>query len=101
MPGGTRLRELVETLVAADVTVAVYREFGRRVRPNNSGTNHGAGGTALLLGNGRAGDHGDPPLLDLRRPGRIRDRGTLDRLLRHPIPTPLLTVFVSRMPHQF
>jgi uncharacterized protein (DUF1501 family) len=50
---------------ADDVTVAIYSEFGRRVRPNASaGTDHGAAGTVLLAGAVRPGHHGDPPPLD-------------------------------------
>ncbi len=56
--------EFFDAVGDADVTVAIYSEFGRRVQPNNSGTDHGAGGTVLLAGNVRAGHHGDPPLLD-------------------------------------
>jgi uncharacterized protein (DUF1501 family) len=60
----TALGAFFDAVGDADVTVAVYSEFGRRVRPNSSGTDHGAGGTVLLAGNVRAGHHGDPPPLD-------------------------------------
>ncbi|MDG4807674.1 DUF1501 domain-containing protein [Micromonospora sp. WMMD1120] len=47
------------------VVVAVYSEFGRRVRANASdGTDHGTASDMLLLGAGvRGGWHGDPPSL--------------------------------------
>ncbi|RQX16454.1 hypothetical protein DDE19_15330 [Micromonospora ureilytica] len=47
------------------VVVAVYSEFGRRVRANASdGTDHGTASDVLLLGAGvRAGWHGAPPSL--------------------------------------
>ena len=49
--------------------VLVYSEFGRRVAQNGvrdkAGTDHGAAGLAMMLGNGiRAGIHGARPSLD-------------------------------------
>ena len=37
--------------VADDVTVFVFTEFGRRMRDNGSGTDHGSGGGAYIFGN--------------------------------------------------
>ena len=36
---------------ADDVTIFVFTEFGRRMRDNGSGTDHGSGGGAYLFGN--------------------------------------------------
>ena len=36
---------------ADNVTVLVFTEFGRRMRDNGSGTDHGSGGGAFLFGN--------------------------------------------------
>jgi uncharacterized protein (DUF1501 family) len=50
------------------VVIAVYSEFGRRVRANASdGTDHGTASDVLLLGDGvRGGQYGEPPdLTDL------------------------------------
>jgi uncharacterized protein (DUF1501 family) len=47
------------------VVVAVYSEFGRRVRANASdGTDHGTASNVLLLGDGVPGGlYGEPPSL--------------------------------------
>lgn len=66
---------IAEFLSAApdDVTVAVYSEFGRRVRANGSGgTDHGGGGTMLVAGRVIAGHHGEPPPLDALDDGDLR-----------------------------
>jgi uncharacterized protein (DUF1501 family) len=63
------------------VVVAVYSEFGRRVRANASdGTDHGTASPMLLLGDGiRGGLHGEPPSLtdlddgDLKHTTDFRD----------------------------
>ena len=48
-----------------NVVVMVFTEFGRRVRDNNSGTDHGAGGGAFVLGKPVSGGlHGEYPSLD-------------------------------------
>ncbi|GAA3343751.1 DUF1501 domain-containing protein [Amorphoplanes nipponensis] len=64
-----------------DVVVAVYSEFGRRVRANASdGTDHGTASNVLLLGAGIPGGlYGEPPSLtdlddgDLRHTVDFRD----------------------------
>ena len=38
-----------------DVLVFVFSEFGRRVRDNGNGTDHGSGGVAFLIGDGVVG----------------------------------------------
>ncbi len=48
-----------------DVALMVFTEFGRRVRDNNSGTDHGAGGGAFVIGERvRGGLHAEYPSLD-------------------------------------
>ena len=50
---------------ADNVTVMIFTEFGRRVRSNGSGTDHGAGGGAYILGdNVKGGLYADYPSLD-------------------------------------
>lgn len=59
-----------------DVTVVVMSEFGRRVRDNGSGTDHGTGGLMMVMGGGvRGGLYGDWP-------GVIPAEGTQDILGR-------------------
>jgi uncharacterized protein (DUF1501 family) len=49
---------------ADDVIMLMWSEFGRRVRDNGSGTDHGAGGVALVLGDAvRGGMYGEYPSL--------------------------------------
>ncbi|GIM93158.1 DUF1501 domain-containing protein [Paractinoplanes toevensis] len=52
-------------MAAHEVVVAVYSEFGRRVRANASdGTDHGTASNVLLLGAGiKGGLYGEPPSL--------------------------------------
>ena len=46
----------------SNVLMFVFSEFGRRVKENGSGTDHGAGGVAFAIGPGvRGGMHGDYP----------------------------------------
>jgi uncharacterized protein (DUF1501 family) len=48
-----------------NVVVLVFSEFGRRVRDNGSGTDHGAAGVTFVLGDKIKGGHyGDMPSLD-------------------------------------
>jgi uncharacterized protein (DUF1501 family) len=79
------LTEFVDRLARTEagraVVVAVYSEFGRRVRANASdGTDHGTASTLMLLGDRvRGGRYGEPPSLtdlddgDLRYTTDFRD----------------------------
>ena len=57
------LTAFAERMAGKGVVVAVYSEFGRRVRANASdGTDHGTASPMYLLGDGiRGGLHGEPP----------------------------------------
>ncbi|MCC7076750.1 MAG: DUF1501 domain-containing protein [Acidimicrobiia bacterium] len=68
---------------APQVTVVVWSEFGRRVQPNGSGTDHGAAGPVLVLGpRVKAGHHGEPPpLSDLDEAGNLRVTTDFRRVL--------------------
>ena len=49
-----------------DVTVLLFSEFGRRIEDNGSGTDHGSGGNAFLLGGSlKGGFYGEQPSLEL------------------------------------
>jgi uncharacterized protein (DUF1501 family) len=49
---------------AEDVIMLVWSEFGRRVKDNGAGTDHGAGGVAFVLGDGvKGGMYGEYPSL--------------------------------------
>ncbi|GAB2556433.1 DUF1501 domain-containing protein [Nocardia heshunensis] len=57
-------RDLTARGIADRVLIAAYSEFGRRVPDNDSaGLDHGAAGTALLLGPTNPGIFGEPPSL--------------------------------------
>ena len=75
------LAAFTERMTGRGVVVAVYSEFGRRVRANASdGTDHGTASDMFLLGDGvRGGLHGEQPSLtdlddgDLRHTVDFRD----------------------------
>ena len=57
--------DLEEHGAADDVTMLVFTEFGRRMRDNGSGTDHGSGGGAFLFGNQvNGGLYSEYPSLD-------------------------------------
>ena len=57
--------DLEEHNAADDVTMLVFTEFGRRMRDNGSGTDHGSGGGAFLFGNQvNGGLYAEYPSLD-------------------------------------
>ncbi len=57
-------RRCDETGLVDQVVVATISEFGRRVRENGSGLDHGAASTMLVTGAVDAGSFGEPPPLD-------------------------------------
>ncbi len=57
--------DLREHDAADNVTVLVFTEFGRRVHDNGSGTDHGSGGMAFVVGdNVKGGLYGEYPSLE-------------------------------------
>ncbi len=64
------------------VLVATSSEFGRRVRENGSGLDHGAASSMLLVGPVAPGRNGDPsPITDLDDNGNLRTTIPFDRYL--------------------
>ena len=48
---GDFVDDMDEHEVADDTVIMVFSEFGRRIKDNGSGTDHGSGGVAFLIGN--------------------------------------------------
>jgi len=68
--------------MADRVLVATTSEFGRRVRENAAGLDHGAASSMLLFGPVIPGRYGDPsPVGDLDRRGNLRTTIPFDRYL--------------------
>jgi uncharacterized protein (DUF1501 family) len=62
---GDFMDDLEEQGLADDTIVLMYSEFGRRIRDNGAGTDHGSGGTAFVVGGAvRGGLYGEFPSLD-------------------------------------
>lgn len=58
------IQDLAEHGREQDAAILIFSEFGRRIRDNGSGTDHGSGGVALLIGSGVAGGmYGEYPSL--------------------------------------
>lgn len=58
-------QDLEEHQLGDEVTILMFSEFGRRVRDNGTGTDHGSGGVAFILGNQINGGHyNEYPSLD-------------------------------------
>ena len=58
-------QDLQEHQLGDEVTILMFSEFGRRVRDNGTGTDHGSGGVAFILGNQIKGGHyNEYPSLD-------------------------------------
>jgi uncharacterized protein (DUF1501 family) len=54
--------DLKEHQATEEVLMFLFTEFGRRVRDNGSGTDHGAGGVAFAIGDAvRGGQYGEYP----------------------------------------
>ncbi len=48
-----------------DILILAFSEFGRRVKDNGNGTDHGSGGVAFLIGDGvDGGQYGEYPSMD-------------------------------------
>jgi uncharacterized protein (DUF1501 family) len=63
--------DLQEHSAAENVAILVFSEFGRRVHDNGGGTDHGAGGTAFVIGGRvKGGFYGEVPSLS---PSRLDD----------------------------
>lgn len=63
------IRDFIQDLrnhnASEEVTILVFTEFGRRIRDNGSGTDHGSGGGAYIIGDGvRGGLYGEYPSLE-------------------------------------
>jgi len=50
------MQDLREHNAADEVNILVFTEFGRRIKDNGSGTDHGSGGGAFLIGENVKGD---------------------------------------------
>ena len=62
---GDFMDDLREHDAADNVTLLVFTEFGRRVHDNGSGTDHGSGGVAFVIGeNVKGGLYGEYPSLE-------------------------------------
>ena len=62
---GDFVDDLEEHGLADDSIIFMYSEFGRRVRDNGSGTDHGSGGVAFVIGNSvKGGMYGEYPSLE-------------------------------------
>ena len=62
---GDFYQDLKEHNASEDVVVLLFTEFGRRVHDNGSGTDHGAGGVAFVIGDAvKGGLHGEYPSLE-------------------------------------
>jgi uncharacterized protein (DUF1501 family) len=60
--------DLVEHNASDNVTLLVFTEFGRRVHDNGSGSDHGSGGLAFVVGDHVAGGlHGEYPSLEANK----------------------------------
>jgi uncharacterized protein (DUF1501 family) len=61
---GALMEDLQEHGRADDVVLLIFSEFGRRIRDNGSGSDHGSGGVAFIIGNAvRGGMYGEYPSL--------------------------------------
>ncbi len=66
------MQDLRDHDAADEVTILVFTEFGRRIKDNGSGTDHGSGGGAFLIGeNVKGGLYSEYPPLD--RPSWLND----------------------------
>ena len=67
--------DLRENQISDNVLLFFYSEFGRRAMDNGSGTDHGSGGVAFVIGEDvKGGLYGEYPSLEL---GKLEDGGNL------------------------
>lgn len=63
---GALMDDLQEHGRADDVVMLIFSEFGRRIRDNGSGCDHGSGGVAFVVGNAvQGGMYGEYPSLKI------------------------------------
>ncbi len=68
-------QDLVDHNLNQETIIFMFSEFGRRVRDNGSGTDHGTGGVAFLIGDRvKGGMYGEYPSLE---PNKLEDGGDL------------------------
>ncbi|MDP6273543.1 MAG: DUF1501 domain-containing protein, partial [Dehalococcoidia bacterium] len=61
-------QDLEEHDLGPEVTILVFSEFGRRVKDNGNGTDHGSGGVSFVIGDAVKGGHySEYPSLDVGR----------------------------------
>ncbi len=61
-------QDLKEHQASEDVVILMFSEFGRRVKDNGTGTDHGSGGVAFLIGDRVKGGHyNEYPSLEANR----------------------------------
>ncbi len=59
------LQDLRNHDASEEVTILVFSEFGRRIKDNGSGTDHGSGGGAYIIGDGvEGGLYGEYPSIE-------------------------------------
>ncbi len=69
------MSDLRQLDISDNVTTLLYSEFGRRAMDNGSGTDHGTGGVAFVIGdNVKGGLYGEYPSL---KPNELEDGGNL------------------------
>ncbi len=62
--GGPQGERAVKSGSGDDAAIFVFTEFGRRIKDNGSGTDHGSGGLAFMIGNRvKGGFYGEYPSL--------------------------------------
>ena len=60
--------DMKENHQSEDVIILAFSEFGRRVKDNGNGTDHGSGGVAFVIGDGvTGGQYGEYPSLEPNR----------------------------------
>jgi len=69
------MSDLRQLDISDNVTTLLYSEFGRRAKDNGSGTDHGTGGVAFVIGeNVKGGLYGEYPSL---KENELEDGGNL------------------------